>query len=120
MNAIVVVIRRQKSDLDPQSHKKDYHKKWELNKELYVLGRIENIVSWRNQDPLILWHLICSYGTDSTEWSIGIGLHDMQTIYTSNVMRVSHVYVHEKYVPEQEKNDIALIKLSKSVDINGK
>ena len=62
---------------------------------------------------------IFSLGTDAADWSIGVGIHDQNSVYTSNVMRVRRVTVHEHYNPDQQKNDIALIRLTKTADING-
>jgi len=64
-------------------------------------------------------HCFADLGTAAGQWSIGVGLHRVDYATSSNIVHVSHVYVHEQYDGKHEKNDIALIKLSKVLDITG-
>lgn len=58
--------------------------------------------------------------TTSYAWSIGVGENDRQNIYGYHVIHVSHIYVHEHYSKSRQENDIALIKLTKTLDITGR
>ncbi|XP_045184211.2 coadhesin-like [Mercenaria mercenaria] len=65
-------------------------------------------------------HCFEDLGTTASQWSVGVGLQDQNHVYGSNVVHVSHVYVNEQHNSKLEKNDIALLKLSKKLDITGK
>ena len=69
------------------------------------------------------FYCICyhfSLGTDAYEFTVGVGIQDRNHVYSSNVVHVRHVYVHEHYDKHAQKNDIALMKLSKAIDITGR
>ncbi|XP_052773864.1 coadhesin-like [Mya arenaria] len=65
-------------------------------------------------------HCFEDLGTQTNQWTIGVGLHDQNHVYGSDEVHVSHVYVHEQHNGKIQKNDIALIKLSKKLDITGR
>lgn len=65
-------------------------------------------------------HCFEDLGTTAREWTVGIGIQDQHSVYSNNIVHVIHVYVHEQHNSKLEKNDIALIKLSKRVDTTGK
>jgi secreted trypsin-like serine protease len=69
----------------------------------------------------IVIYLECfSLGTTAREWSVGVGIQDQKQVYGSNIIHASHIYVNEHYDSDKSKNDIALIKLNKKIDITGK
>ena len=59
-------------------------------------------------------------GTHTSQWTVGVGLQDQRQVYTSNVVHVAHIYPHENFGSRTNINDIALMKLSKPVDITGR
>ncbi|WAR29250.1 CTRB-like protein, partial [Mya arenaria] len=60
-------------------------------------------------------------GNYASQWSVGVGLQDQRSIYTTNIVSTSHIYPHERFIGGQTNiNDIALVKLSKRIDISGR
>ncbi|KAK3597928.1 hypothetical protein CHS0354_042271 [Potamilus streckersoni] len=58
---------------------------------------------------------------DKTQFTVGVGLQDRNQIPQSNVYHVSELIIHELYNPDAHQlNDIALLKLSKPVDLSGR
>ncbi|KAL3886435.1 hypothetical protein ACJMK2_026427 [Sinanodonta woodiana] len=53
-------------------------------------------------------------------WTVGVGLQDRRQIYSTNIYHVTNIFVHESYVHDTEHNDIALIRLSKPVDLSNR
>ena len=49
-----------------------------------------------------------------------MGLQDQRSIYQSNIVHASRIIPHEYFSKSANANDIALIKLSKRVDISGR
>ncbi|KAL4216830.1 Plasma kallikrein [Mactra antiquata] len=62
-------------------------------------------------------HCFEETGAYASQWTVGVGIQDQRSIYTSNIIHVSGIYPHERYSKSTNTNDIALIKLSKRLDI---
>ena len=69
---------------------------------------------------LALFVLCFSLGTRASQWTVGVGLQDQRSIYQSNIVHVSRIFQHEYFSQQQNTNDIALMKLSKRVDLTGR
>ncbi|XP_052787544.1 tryptase-2-like [Mya arenaria] len=65
-------------------------------------------------------HCFEKLGTYATQWSIGVGLQDQRSVYTTNIVHTSHIYPHEHFNGQTNTNDIALIRLNKRIDISGR
>ncbi|XP_052785995.1 chymotrypsin B-like [Mya arenaria] len=66
-------------------------------------------------------HCFEKLGNYASQWSVGVGLQDQRSIYTTNIVSTSHIYPHERFIGGQTNiNDIALVKLSKRIDISGR
>ena len=61
-----------------------------------------------------------SLGSNAYQWSVGLGIQSQSSIYQSNIATVSAIYPHISYNDNNKENDIALIRLSKPVDITGR
>lgn len=65
-------------------------------------------------------HCFEDLGTHASQWTVGVGLQDQRSIYQSNIVHASRIFQHEYFSQRANNNDIALIKLSKRVDISGR
>jgi len=63
-------------------------------------------------------HCFEDLGTHASQWTVAVGIQDQRYIQTSNVIHVSAIYPHEYFNQQTNSNDIALMKLSKRLDIS--
>ncbi|XP_060598314.1 tryptase-2-like [Ruditapes philippinarum] len=56
----------------------------------------------------------------ASQWTVAVGVQDQRSIYTSNIVHVSAIYPHERFNQQSNYNDIALMKLSKRIDLSGR
>ncbi|GFN89008.1 serine protease [Plakobranchus ocellatus] len=72
-------------------------------------------------DMWVLSAAHCFENTYLDQWRVAVGLHDKQLIYQRNYLSVAHVYRHANFDTNgRNDNDIALLKLTRSVDITGR
>ncbi|KAH3746872.1 transmembrane protease serine 3-like [Dreissena polymorpha] len=64
-------------------------------------------------------HCFEDLGTYATQWTIGVGLQYHVSNSPNNVIHVSRVTPHERFNQRTNENDIAVIKLSKPIDLTG-
>lgn len=65
-------------------------------------------------------HCFEKLGTSASQWTVAVGLQNQGRVTTGNIVHVSHVYQHEYFNQQTNINDIALMKLSKRVDLTNK
>jgi len=65
-------------------------------------------------------HCFEELGSNPSQWTVGVGIQSQQQLYQSNIVHVSAIYPHRQYNDANKRNDIALMKLSKRVDITGR
>ncbi|KAK3597929.1 hypothetical protein CHS0354_042272 [Potamilus streckersoni] len=53
-------------------------------------------------------------------WTVGVGLQDRRQMYSTNIYHVTNVFVHEHYLHSDNFNDIALMRLSKPVNLSNR
>nr|KAG5697809.1 hypothetical protein BaRGS_016071 [Batillaria attramentaria] len=59
------------------------------------------------------------FSTFRQHWTVAVGINDINRVSSSHVHGVSHIYRHGNYDKDNNRNDIAMIKLSSPVDLSG-
>nr|AGI44154.1 serine protease [Sinonovacula constricta] len=63
-------------------------------------------------------HCFHELGKSPSVWSVAVGLQDQRSVTTGNIVHVTGIYPHEHYSDTSKHNDIALMKLSKRINID--